>query len=132
MEISAYIFFIFGLANLFYFLFSNGKEIKRKFWLIVTVFCAISLITAVFLSLISSDSLVDNVLDFFIFIISSIVVTVAVLLYHLKLHMILNESSFFSKNYIIYVLSFSFFSFFINFLFFIFLYITASLIFGIE
>ena len=132
MEIWTYILILFVLANLFYFLFSDEKETKRKFWLTVSVFSIILLIIAVFLSLISSDSLIDNTVDFFTFIISATIITIMMLSYHLKIHQILNDSPMFSKNYIRYIFSFSFFSFFINIVFFIILFIILSLIFDVE
>lgn len=127
-----YITVIFGLANLFYFLFSDRKEIKRKFWLTIFLTSVILFIVDIFLSLISSDGLVDNTKEFLIFIVASVILSILVFLYHLELHKILNESSVFSKNYLRYVISFSLFSFFLNFIFVIVLFLILSIIFGIE
>ena len=127
-----YITFIFGLANLFYFLFSDRKEIKRKFWLTIFLTSVILFIVDIFLSLISSDGLVDNTKEFLIFIVASVILSILVFLYHLELHKTLNESSVFSKNYLRYVISFSLFSFFLNFIFVIVLFLILSIIFDIE
>jgi len=127
-----YITVIFGLANLFYFLFSDRKEIKRKFWLTIFLTSVILFIVDIFLSLISSDGLVDNTKEFLIFIVASVILSILVFLYHLELHKILNESSVFSKNYLRYVISFSLFSFFLNFIFVIVLFLILSIIFDIE
>lgn len=127
-----YITVIFGLANLFYFLFSDRKEIKRKFWLTIFLTSVILFIVDIFLSLISSDGLVDNTKEFLIFIVASVILSILVFLYHLELHKTLNESSVFSKNYLRYVISFSLFSFFLNFIFVIVLFLILSIIFDIE
>jgi len=132
MEILIYVAIIFLLANFFYFLFLDGKQIKRRFWLTISILSLLSFIIAIFLNLISSDSLIDNTNDFFVFIISSIVLSIIILQYHLELHKILSHTPTFSKNYVRYLFSFSFFAFFLNIIFFIVLFIVMSIIFDIE
>lgn len=132
MGIIIYIIIIFGLANLFYFLFSDGKKVKQKFWLTVSVLSIILLVVGIFLSLISSDSIITNTKDFLIFTISSIILTIIILLYHLELHKILNAFFTFPKSYFRYTFIFSLFSFFLNFIFFIILFMILSVIFDTE
>ncbi|KFF27112.1 hypothetical protein IW16_07610 [Chryseobacterium vrystaatense] len=121
---------VFATANLYYFLFSDNPSWKRMMIYVVLPFSAFLLVAAVFLSLIDSDDMVRNTGDFFIFLLFSNVLLVAIAFFLLAIHNTVAGMFSSVKNYGTYVFVFTIAAFFGCPLLAFVLYVLVSLIFG--
>ncbi|SHF25310.1 hypothetical protein [Chryseobacterium vrystaatense] len=125
-----YVLLVFATANLYYFLFSDNPSWKRMMMYVVLPFSAFLLVAAVFLSLIDSDDMVRNTGDFFIFLLFSNVLLVAIAFFLLAIHNTVAGMFSSVKNYGTYVFVFTIAAFFGCPLLAFVLYVLVSLIFG--
>ncbi|KMQ60256.1 hypothetical protein ACM46_18785 [Chryseobacterium angstadtii] len=125
-----YILFIFAAANLYYFVFSDNLNWKSKMLSVILSFSAFLLVTSIFLSLIHSDDLVNDIGDFFLFLLFSNILLVVYAFFLLFIHNMVTRMFLSAKNYGTYIFVFTVAAFFgCPLLAFVF-YVLVSLIFG--
>lgn len=125
-----YVLVVFAAANLYYFVFSANPNWKSSMLSVVLSFSAFLFVTAVFLSLIDSDDLVRNTVDFFTFLLFSNMVLVAFAFFLLAIHNTVVGMFSSAKNYGTYVFVFTIAAFFGCPLLAFVLYALVSLLFG--
>ncbi len=115
-----YFLFIFSVANLFYLSFFKRENKRRRIFILLIIAFVASTLLPISLNINSSKEYFYNMSFFSI-------LSISLILLNFFSHYITTKLKF-VKNYLTYIITFSFFSFFLNF----FSYILLALIFGFS
>jgi|GEM_PF-2952805 len=119
-----YFLFIFLVANFFYLFFFKEENQRRVIFILLTI----AFVTSIILPILFSNELYTNSSKEYFFHMSFFsILSISLILLNFFSHYITTRLKF-VKNYLTYIITFSFFSFFLNF----FSYILLALIFGFS